>query len=1167
MSTERIFTMRAPNGETAEVSEREVDHFRKKGAVVIGLSRQGRDNWIADKLDQPELNRSVPQARLAGFTAGATQSAADLLEGAKAGVMSTAYHGGDLIRRALGIKRVIDDPDAVDAMTPPDSTSGRIGFYGEQGAEYIAPGARAMRAAGRYGRAATMGAGMAADAGWAGVQTGGDPTSMVVAAAAPPVIAGAGKALGATGRAIRRAAGGAREGGFGGAVASAVRNVSPAEPKQMIVQAVKPRNSQINFEANIDAVAPRVKQVADDMGLSLDSLDSVLQATTAAKRVVRSQFDQVAGPLRRMGVDLSPIADQQIASIPRSMQIENPRAYERAVARAQAWRRVATIDEAEQLLRETNAQLEGHFAKFPMSQRKQLLADPRVASVSAKAGALRDTIYRALDHPALPQSARELNRHYGQLMEFEDALLRRSNVAKRQQPESLAEQIAGASAVADRAAGAFRMGRGALSGQYGEVIAGGADMVRGQVRREAAKFLKEQQTTDALLRRAFSQIKAAAPFERVPVRPVAGHIERGAIPMQPSPDGSYVRGVPAEPARRVVRGELPASTSATTTIELPPSPLDESSVRGVAADRVVQRNPGTGRMQRVYTSDEAGAAKRANGGYTPVLSVAPNVAASAIPDDPDSNVDDYARVGLNLAGMAALGKAAAGAAKKNAFAFAPLDGDAQARQLAFKEGKVSFARLPKQARPATVHRAILDNGGYSVQPLTGQLVEAGKPGPAMVGVFPNSNARTMSIPRDKFRPADVQRFILKNRDVFGKDANAFIGGWVDDATNTVYLDVSRGYINSKGQPDLRAATKAGELQNPGNVGNRMNGQPSGVIRNADGTWPKAQEAIFDPVGENMFPPVGNHAEFVGSPEFQSRMDEMAAVGKRAMGGENPDWWNITDGPMARVYGPENIEAMAGYTASTSPRNGPVDNLQIASEFMRRQLAGEPVRQPNWRAPSTAMGSQSDVGGFSPKAGAKFPNEGTYASNAERVRAGRPSTVRDDKVNDMFHALMGKLMGVYDQHWAKLAEAPERGIYTGAVANRIDGSMTSGRVEAYPVIENAVRDAAKRNGVDVARYSAWVWEGIRETIRSTGKLYGQTHRASAVPETTTGFNEIFEDLLQKKASHLGVSVPKLEAMLRRGDAELLSVLLATPIGAAAYSRWRADAEPTREARPQ
>ena len=165
-------------------------------------------------------------------------------------------------------------------------------------------------------------------------------------------------------------------------------------------------------------------------------------------------------------------------------------------------------------------------------------------------------------------------------------------------------------------------------------------------------------------------------------------------------------------------------------------------------------------------------------------------------------------------------------------------------------------------------------------------------------------------------------------------------------------------------------------------------------------------------------------------------------------------------------------------------------------------------------------------------------------NAERVAAGRMSEVQSDKVNDMYHALLGQARAVIDRHYAKIAEDPARGIFTGPVANVVESSMKTGKVEAYPLIENAVRTAAKRAGIPLSDYSAWVWEGIRKTIKDTGQLFGQQHRASAIPDTVTGFNEIFTDLVAKKAKHLGISVEALEAKLRSGDAELLAALIGT-----------------------
>jgi hypothetical protein len=62
----------------------------------------------------------------------------DLAVGAGKGAASTVFHGGDLIRRATGMQRVIQDPD-VQALITPTSTAQKIGFGGEQAGEFIVP--------------------------------------------------------------------------------------------------------------------------------------------------------------------------------------------------------------------------------------------------------------------------------------------------------------------------------------------------------------------------------------------------------------------------------------------------------------------------------------------------------------------------------------------------------------------------------------------------------------------------------------------------------------------------------------------------------------------------------------------------------------------------------------------------------------------------------------------------------------------------------------------------------------------------------------------------------------------------------------------------------------------------------------------------------------------
>jgi hypothetical protein len=65
--------------------------------------------------------------------------AKDVVGGVRAGLANTVFGGGDLIRRGLGMERIVDQPDVKALMTPPDSMAGKIGYHGEQIGEFFAP--------------------------------------------------------------------------------------------------------------------------------------------------------------------------------------------------------------------------------------------------------------------------------------------------------------------------------------------------------------------------------------------------------------------------------------------------------------------------------------------------------------------------------------------------------------------------------------------------------------------------------------------------------------------------------------------------------------------------------------------------------------------------------------------------------------------------------------------------------------------------------------------------------------------------------------------------------------------------------------------------------------------------------------------------------------------
>lgn len=556
---------------------------------------------------------------------GALAVPIDAAEGVTAGLASSVFHGGDLIRRGLGMERVIDTPEAQQAMTAPDNLAGKAGYFLEQGAEFAVPLTRvskAVKGAGLLKRALAEGA---ASTGVAGVQSGGDPIGMVAGGVGGAVLPFAGAGARAIGRGVQRAAQGAKDGGLGGAIAAGVRTVAPGAPRTMLIQALKPRNSRVHFPSALDRAIPEIKAAESVLGKPIETIDELLTATKAAKRGIQGQLNQVRGTAQGLEIDGSAVADAMARSVPKKLVLENPDAAKRLVDAADVYRRPFSLDEMETLLIETNAELDSFYSMFPQAKGKALASNPATAALDAQAKAFRTAIDTGLDRMADGggAAAKELRRRYGSLLEVEGEAVRRANVAARQQPESLSEQIG-----AVRAAG--EIARGSWKALHGD-ITGLADIAAGTAGRSTAKAIKDQQTTDALIRRAFAGYKGkATPVVMPTPRLVRGLLPRGPLvtPEAPDPsfvrsvpampaqstrlalpagrpsivtpqgaDPSFVRGVPADVARRDVRGALPPASR-------PMPAVQSSGGGGVRAKSIVVRDPRTGRMRRIYLSGE-----------------------------------------------------------------------------------------------------------------------------------------------------------------------------------------------------------------------------------------------------------------------------------------------------------------------------------------------------------------------------------------------------------------------------------------------------------------------------------------------------------------------------------------------------------------------------------
>lgn len=256
---------------------------------------------------------------------------------------------------------------------------------------------------------------------------------------------------------------------------------------------------------------------------------------------------------------------------------------------------------------ENRAVLEGSGVR----QRTAAMTNPVFVARQEAANQLRDGIYGALEQQGV-EGVRDLRLAEGSILKLRNAAdpltrgLRSESTVARTGTTSLPRRIVQK---------VSQLGGAAVGAQVGGPLGAAAGSEIGDTL--TSGLTAKNMSKNELLERAFSQSFTSPPVMTVqrvgPMSPGQSNAARpllpsgsgsplalpppNARPMPSAPDTSFVRGVPAEYARREVRGTLPPASRAM------PAP-QTSGVHGVPAKSHVQRDPRTGRMKRVYTSDE-----------------------------------------------------------------------------------------------------------------------------------------------------------------------------------------------------------------------------------------------------------------------------------------------------------------------------------------------------------------------------------------------------------------------------------------------------------------------------------------------------------------------------------------------------------------------------------
>jgi hypothetical protein len=297
--------------------------------------------------------------------------------------------------------------------------------------------------------------------------------------------------------------GGITGGVLGGvaAVPSAARRFISPEASDAITRAIKPAANNTGWDDAIKTALPDIAETASQLKVQPKNVDDLIPVTNVAKKSIWNRVQTIIGANKDASIDGNKIADAMMGTIDKRTAIQNPGLVERIRQVADTYRRKIPLSEAEDFLQAANNDLESYYAKNKVGQRVAL-GDPEKAFVVREAEALRSQMYGLLDSLGSPE-ARTLKKRYGNLTNFEKELLRRRNVAARQNPESLAEQLSFAS-------GAAKVLKSAANTNFGDAIEGASQMV-------GARYLKNKNTTDALIETAFTKLlKKPGYVEKVP---------------------------------------------------------------------------------------------------------------------------------------------------------------------------------------------------------------------------------------------------------------------------------------------------------------------------------------------------------------------------------------------------------------------------------------------------------------------------------------------------------------------------------------------------------------------------------------------------------------------------------------------------------------------------
>lgn len=320
-------------------------------------------------------------------------------------------------------------------------------------------------------------------------------------------------------------------------------------PERLAMSALRGSASMNSAElvGSIRKSMPVLKRVAAETGTTDFSLDSLLGTEgkqgliDRAKAANRQKFNELVGRNANRGtkINLSPVADSIEAQITPKMKLENPAQAKHLTQLAERYRQDFDIADVDSILKTTNAQLDSYYGENPAARGVDVRKNPKTAVLNAQATSLRKALYSYLDSDQFSGTAKELQKEWGSLNDFQESLYKRKNVMLRQAPLNVSSQISKWSSVGKIAGGVLNVATSPFSQNAAEKLATGASSIgAGLTQNAAAKFVQDAISTDSLLNKAFKNVNAGSEIKVAqPVKPKA-LLESGPRRMPSVPDNS-----------------------------------------------------------------------------------------------------------------------------------------------------------------------------------------------------------------------------------------------------------------------------------------------------------------------------------------------------------------------------------------------------------------------------------------------------------------------------------------------------------------------------------------------------------------------------------------------------------------------------------------------------